>query len=373
MEVYFNQEVEEFKKLASDFCKKSLSKFLDEKNPDGNFELMDPLYNQACSIGIVALPDTHSQGYEYGVWGKQTTVALTALHNSLAILETLAQACATFAYRVHIQGIATNALIQGNVDEPSSSTMVSLHTAPFPPTIAALHNPSLYTSSCTLSPPHPDNVLTGEISVAFGYNPDSLLVLLPYDATWILTLCKNTTTLNIAPLRTHGLRGVAHKVIFNNTSVEHVATLNKSAIQTLFAFMWLGIAAIACGIAQSAYIKAFNYAHQRYQRGCIIKNIESVQMLLGSSKANIETARHALFSFDLCDSYSLLKQAARSKLTATTLCSQAVTDCLQVFGGYGYMEDFGIEKKFRDINTLTTIGGSPFFMKQFIAQMEMEE
>jgi alkylation response protein AidB-like acyl-CoA dehydrogenase len=54
------------------------------------------------------------------------------------------------------------------------------------------------------------------------------------------------------------------------------------------------------------------------------------------------------------------------------LCSRAVTDCLQTFGGYGYMEDFGMEKRLRDVTVLKSASGSPTYLKQIIFDIEKE-
>ena len=54
------------------------------------------------------------------------------------------------------------------------------------------------------------------------------------------------------------------------------------------------------------------------------------------------------------------------------LCSRAVTDCLQTFGGYGYMEDYGMEKRLRDVTVLKSASGSSTYLKQLIFDIEKE-
>lgn len=373
MDVFLQPEVEEFKKLSSDFCKKSLIHFIDEKHPDGNFEIMDKLYQEACSIGIVALSNPQSTGYDYGVWGNQTLSSTSALSSSLAILETLAQTSATFAYRIHMQGLATKVLCTASISSDVSSTLVSLYTSLFPPSLSALHNPCLYTSGCKLLSTQNTTSLIGEIPLSYGYNPQSVLLVVPHQSTWAAVHCTMSSAMGITPVRTLGLRGLAHSISFNNLQVDTIALLDEGTMRILYSFLFLGIVAIAIGIAQSAYTRAYAYANERYQRGGLIKTIESVQGLLAKSQATITTIRYALYQARLSDSYRLLNFAAQLKFMAGTKLPVAVSDCLQVFGGYGYMEDFGIEKKYRDIHTLATIAGSPIFMKQFIAQLSMEE
>jgi alkylation response protein AidB-like acyl-CoA dehydrogenase len=76
-----------------------------------------------------------------------------------------------------------------------------------------------------------------------------------------------------------------------------------------------------------------------------------------------------------CDlkSYSGLKKAAAAKLSVIDLCSRAVTDCLQAFGGYGYMEDYGMEKRLRDVTVLKSAFGSSTYLKQLIFDIEKED
>jgi hypothetical protein len=364
MDSLTNSDIVQFELLTNDFCKKSLSQFIDEHNPDGNFSILPYLIDEACSIGIITKAHHNASGYDYGIWGKQTLTSTDAIINSLSMLSVLASTCASFAFLAHIQGLAANVLIQSQIENNTPYPFLSFYNELLPPQYQAL----IHLPSNTLKV---NNPFIAQL-YGFGYNPCHAIVCLPDTSGWSMLYFDSVQTILLQNIKTHGLRGLYYKARFNSDITATIPVSNHT-IELLFAFFWLGIAAISIGIAQSAYLKAFNYAHQRYQRGSVIKNIESVQMLLGSSKAKIETAKNTLFSFTAIDSNLLLKHAAHSKLTVTTMCSQVVTDCLQVFGGYGYMEDFGIEKKFRDINTLTTIGGSPFFMKQFIAQMEMEE
>ncbi|MEW6526690.1 MAG: acyl-CoA dehydrogenase family protein [Spirochaetota bacterium] len=359
--------IDEFEQLTASFCKKSLLHYIDEHHPDGNFTLLPSLIDEACAIGIIAKANASAPGYDYGVWGKQTIDSKDAIQSSLIMLTTLAKTCASFAFLVHIQGIASHILIRNTIKNDYHYPLLILYDGFFPPYYSSLRNPSRIPINYTI-----ENNYLIHTGTGYGYKPQYAIMCIPEATGWHCIYFNNTETILFQPLKTLGIRGLTYCARFNSR-ITHTVSVDIKTIESLFAYFWLGLAAIATGIAQSAYQKAIEYAGERYQRGSLIKNIESVQMLLGNAKASIEASKRALFTFELGDSSLILNHAAQTKLTATTLCSQAVTDCLQVFGGYGYMEDFGIEKKFRDCITLQTIGGSPFFMKQFIAQMEMEE
>lgn len=367
MDTLSQATIAEFEQLTANFCKKSLLHYIDEHHPDGNFTLLPSLVDEACTIGIIAKANASAPGYDYGVWGKQTIDSNDAIQSSLIMLATLAKTCASFAFLVHIQGIAANILIRNNMETDYHYPLLILYDGLFPPYYSLLCNPSRIPINYTM-----ENNYLIHTSMGYGYNPQYAIVCIPESTGWQCIYFNNTDTILLQTIKTHGIRGLTYRARFNS-KITHSMSADTHTIEMLLTYFWLGLAAIATGVAHSAYQKAIEYTGERYQRGGLIKNIESVQMLLGNAKANIEASKRALVTFELGDSSSVLKHAAQTRLTATTLCSQAVTDCLQVFGGYGYMEDFGIEKKFRDCNTLLSIGGSPFFMKQYIAQMEMEE
>lgn len=88
---------EEFIRVTNDFCKKSLSRFISEKYPDGNFELLAKLIAEAREIGLISVANSAYPGFDYGVWGSLTLKIPESIFNSLNILLNLAKTCATFA------------------------------------------------------------------------------------------------------------------------------------------------------------------------------------------------------------------------------------------------------------------------------------
>jgi alkylation response protein AidB-like acyl-CoA dehydrogenase len=136
----------------------------------------------------------------------------------------------------------------------------------------------------------------------------------------------------------------------------------------------MGMAAIATGIAKGAAGAARKYTAERYQGGTQIEEHPAVKMLIAGAEAGIASAQATVFSLQdvSLDSLQGLRKSAAAKLTVMELCSRAVTDCLQTFGGYGYMEDFGMEKRLRDVTVLKSASGSPTYLKQIIFDIEKE-
>lgn len=360
------QDIEDFKRVISDFCKTKISQFIDEQNPDGNFSLLKNLLTELSSIGIVPFADSESAGYEYGVWGKQSSRSNIAIINSMTILSEMAKVCATFAMIAHIHALAAHLFIHVDIECKSIFPFLSLYDGFYPPSYNEI-------TKCIPE----KNIISegsfdGTIKMGYGAMPQYALMLLPLSGRWHMWYFDDVESVLFQSHRSLGLRELMASARFN-TKITRSIPLSTEMVARVIAFFWLGMAAISLGTALSAYSKAVEYANQRYQRGSVIADIESVQMLLSYSHARIETAQKLLYAVSSIETGEILKHAATCKLMVTSLCAEAVNDCLQVFGGYGYMEDFGMEKKFRDVYTLNTIGGSSIFLKRFLSEMNQTE
>ncbi len=127
------------------------------------------------------------------------------------------------------------------------------------------------------------------------------------------------------------------------------------------------IASIAAGNARGAFSLAWAYAHERYQGGDVIINLPIVQGLLGKVLSRAE-ASSAFAERALTEAFAgRYRHAALAKAFATETCEWACSDAVQVFGGNGYMRDYGAEKHLRDAKALCTLGGSnPRMLQGFI-------
>ncbi len=107
----------------------------------------------------------------------------------------------------------------------------------------------------------------------------------------------------------------------------------------------LGIAAQAVGIAQAALDHALAYADQREQFDTRLRDFEGVQYKLADMATRAEAARALLLHAAAQPSTRL---AAMAKLFASEAAMWCATQAVQVFGGYGYMRDYPVEKIMRD-------------------------
>ncbi len=111
------------------------------------------------------------------------------------------------------------------------------------------------------------------------------------------------------------------------------------------------IAAQALGIAQGAFEVATKYAKERRQFGKPIFDFQAVQFMLADMAMEIEAARQLTYAAAVkseCGERDLTFFSAASKCFATDVAMKVTTDAVQVLGGYGYVNDYPVERMMRD-------------------------
>lgn len=111
------------------------------------------------------------------------------------------------------------------------------------------------------------------------------------------------------------------------------------------------IAAQALGLAQGALEVATNYAKERKQFGKPIFEFQAVQFMLADMAMQIEAARGLTYQAAVKserDESDLTFFSAASKCFATDVAMKVTTDAVQVLGGYGYVNDYPVERMMRD-------------------------
>jgi alkylation response protein AidB-like acyl-CoA dehydrogenase len=112
-----------------------------------------------------------------------------------------------------------------------------------------------------------------------------------------------------------------------------------------------GIGAQALGIAEGALDYALGYAKERRQFGEAIASFQGLQFMLADMATQIEAARHLVYvSATKVDEKApdLTKVAAMAKLFASDTAMRVTTDAVQLLGGYGYIQDYPVERMMRD-------------------------
>ncbi|MFC8534383.1 acyl-CoA dehydrogenase family protein [Streptomyces sp. NPDC057249] len=132
----------------------------------------------------------------------------------------------------------------------------------------------------------------------------------------------------------------------------------------------LGIAACAIGVAQAALDGALGYATGRKQFGRPIADFQGLRFMLADMATRIEAGR-ALYleAARLRDAgRPFSRQAAMAKLFCTDAAMQVTTDAVQVLGGYGYTQDFPVERLMREAKVLQIVEGTNQIQRMVIAR-----
>lgn len=112
-----------------------------------------------------------------------------------------------------------------------------------------------------------------------------------------------------------------------------------------------GIGAQAVGIAQGALDAAVKYSRERVQFGQSISSFQGLQFMLADMATQLEAARALVYATArMIDggAKNFSKESAMCKLFASDTAMKVTVDAIQVFGGYGYMKEYPVEKMMRD-------------------------
>src|SRR6056297_4063084 len=123
----------------------------------------------------------------------------------------------------------------------------------------------------------------------------------------------------------------------------------KVAIETLNEGR-IGIGAQMIGIAQGAFDAAVNYVKERKQFGKSISDFQGVQFQLAKAATDIETARLLVYNAARLkeNGKNFLKEAAMAKYHSSEVAESVSSLAVDLFGGYGYVKEYPVEKYYRD-------------------------
>ena len=132
----------------------------------------------------------------------------------------------------------------------------------------------------------------------------------------------------------------------------------------------IGIASQAVGMARAAFEAALRYSKERSSFGQPIFQHQAVQFKLADMATQIEAARQLIWhAASLKDAgRPCLKEAAMAKLYASEMAERVCSDAIQVFGGYGYVSDFPVERIYRDVRVCQIYEGTSEVQKILIGR-----
>jgi len=137
-----------------------------------------------------------------------------------------------------------------------------------------------------------------------------------------------------------------------------------------------GVAAQALGIAQGALELSVKYARERYQFGKPISSFQGLQWMIADMATSIEAARGLVYATARMVDAGIKdvgKESAMAKMYASDVAMKVSVDALQIFGGYGYMRDYPIEKYVRDAKITQIYEGTNQIQRSIIALAIIKE
>jgi alkylation response protein AidB-like acyl-CoA dehydrogenase len=132
----------------------------------------------------------------------------------------------------------------------------------------------------------------------------------------------------------------------------------------------ISIASLGLGIAQGAYEAALQYSKERHQFNKPISTFQGISFKLADMATKIEAARLLIHqAADLKNKHKpVSKESAMAKLYASEVAVEVANDAVQIFGGYGYIKDFPVEKFYRDAKLCTIGEGTSEIQKLVISR-----
>ncbi len=198
---------------------------------------------------------------------------------------------------------------------------------------------------------------------------------------------KNSITAFIVPTKTPGFQvakienkmgqhsAPIAQIVLDNVKIPENAQLGeigegyKIALRILECGR-LGIAAQAIGMAEEAIALSIRYSKERKTFGHLLREHQAIAFKLADMATQCEAAKQLLFHAATLKDNKLpaLKVVSMAKLFATEMAEKVCYDALQIYGGYGYLEDFPLAKLYRDVRATTLYEGSSEIQRHIISK-----
>ena len=132
----------------------------------------------------------------------------------------------------------------------------------------------------------------------------------------------------------------------------------------------IGIATQALGIAKESLDRSVLYANEREQFGKKIGNFGAIQSKIAKMATNVEAARLLIYKAAKMKDLGLpfRKEAAMAKSFASKVAMDSSIECVQIFGGYGYVKETGVERLMRDAKITQIYEGTSEIQEMVIAR-----
>ncbi len=137
-----------------------------------------------------------------------------------------------------------------------------------------------------------------------------------------------------------------------------------------------GVAAQAVGIAQGALDRVAKYATERVQFGKRIAEFQAIEHMIADMATQVEAARALVYATArMIDAgeRDFSREASMAKVFASDVAMRVTTDAVQIFGGYGYMRDYPVEKMMRDAKITQIYEGTNQIQRSIIGSAVIKQ
>jgi len=173
-----------------------------------------------------------------------------------------------------------------------------------------------------------------------------------------------------------GIRAsVTRELIFQDCRIPAANLLGREGMGFLVTMRTLdksrpGVGAQAVGIAAGALEESIRYSRERRQFGKAICSFQAIQFMLADMATQVEAARLLVYQAARhvdSGAKDVSKISAMSKVFASDTAMRVTTDAVQIFGGYGYMKEYPVEKMMRDAKITQIYEGTNQIQREVIA------
>ena len=374
MDFDLNEEQRAIQKAAKEFAERDfdVDRVLElEKNNQFPIEL----WKKACELGFkgIDLPEKfEGQGYDFP--------------EKLIILEEFCKVDSSLGVSLGLADIGSRIILKLGNDEEKKNLLPPVAKGE---SISAIvteipdHNRK---NQLRIEKRAGDFIISGKKKfVVNGKIADSILLILKAcqeesDGWYVLVVGKDPKGLlredvaNSLGLRTSSLGNL----IFDHFELKETNLLNNQLHPSEKVFEFFNERKIetsiqAFGIAQNAFSKALSYSKQREQFKRKIIEFQGIQLMLSDDAIQIEAAKSLIFRFfdffksstHSLEKFSLL--ANLIKTFCTDISVKVTLDAIRIFGGYGVVKDYHVERTFRDAKVLQNLEGDSVEEKSSVA------
>lgn len=306
----------------------------------------------------------------------------------IAALEMLARACANTALQVDVQNMVCEGIRLFGDDRQKKEFLVNNSLVEGKALIAfALTEPCCGSDAQSIQT---RAILSGD---SYILNGSKTLITNPGEADLVLVFARTDRGVSafLVPTKTPGFEvtGSIPKLGFRGNTLSAIRIKDcvvprdnllgeegkgfECAKQILNAGR-LSVAAMAVGIAQSAYEKALSYSKKRKAFGESIAHFQMIQQKLADMETEINAARLlTYYAANLRDKgEDMVSQVSQAKLFSSEMALRVCDEAIQIHGGYGYTDGFDVHRHWRDARLLTIGEGTSDMLRLLIAHLALK-